>query len=213
MNPSLPLVILAATDGTSASAEVVENAARFAAGHKSDAPVALHIVHAVVPVAVSDVVGGPVATQTSEAELAEGRGILDAACRSAGALFSGPVTSHLVRAEPVDAILETASRTRAAFLVVGSHDYKGLKRFFLGSVAEQVVRKAKCPVMVIRPIQYAESKVPTIEPLCPDCAHVREQTAGKSQWCARHSEHHVRALLHYEYPQGFAQGSQIIRPT
>jgi hypothetical protein len=80
-------------------------------------------------------------------------------------------------------------------------------------VAEQVVRKAKCPVLVIRPLQYAESKVPTIEPVCPDCAHVREQTSGKTQWCQRHSEHHVHAILHYEYPQGFGQGSQIIRPT
>ena len=35
--------------------------------------------------------------------------------------------------------------------------------------------------------------IPEIEPLCPDCAKTRVETAGKTLWCARHSEHHVRA--------------------
>ena len=35
-------------------------------------------------------------------------------------------------------------------LVVGTHDRRGLSHFFLGSVAERLVRSAPCPVLVVR---------------------------------------------------------------
>jgi hypothetical protein len=39
----------------------------------------------------------------------------------------------------------------------------------------------------------AEPGVPAIEPLCPDCAQVRQSTQGAQSWCPRHTEHHPRA--------------------
>lgn len=36
-------------------------------------------------------------------------------------------------------------------LVVGSHGRTGVAHFFLGSVAEKLVRHAPCPVLVVRP--------------------------------------------------------------
>jgi len=35
-------------------------------------------------------------------------------------------------------------------IVMGTHGRKGLNRFLMGSVAEQVVRKADCPVLTVR---------------------------------------------------------------
>ena len=45
---------------------------------------------------------------------------------------------------------ELADELKAGMIVIPSHGYRGLKRFFLGSVAERVVRQANCPVLVLK---------------------------------------------------------------
>ena len=51
---------------------------------------------------------------------------------------------------PATVIADLAAETEAAMIVIPSHGYTGLKRFMLGSVAERVVRLAKCPVLVLK---------------------------------------------------------------
>lgn len=51
---------------------------------------------------------------------------------------------------PVDTITALAQRANADLIVVGTHGRTGLKRAFIGSVAERVVRLAPCPVLVVR---------------------------------------------------------------
>jgi len=48
------------------------------------------------------------------------------------------------------ALLQYAGQCGADLVVVGSHGRRGIKRFFLGSVAESVVRAAPVPVLVVR---------------------------------------------------------------
>lgn len=52
---------------------------------------------------------------------------------------------------PRRAIVEFAGKWGASFVVVGSHGANAMARFFLGSVAQSVVRAAPCPVLVVRP--------------------------------------------------------------
>lgn len=47
-------------------------------------------------------------------------------------------------------IIETAKKISADLIVISTHGFTGLKHVFLGSVAEQVVRRAPCPVLVVR---------------------------------------------------------------
>lgn len=47
-------------------------------------------------------------------------------------------------------IVEEAKRWPADLIVMGTHGHTGLKRHFLGSTAESVVRYAPCPVLVMR---------------------------------------------------------------
>lgn len=47
-------------------------------------------------------------------------------------------------------ILETAEEIGAELIVMATHGRTGISHFFLGSVAEQVVREASCPVLTIR---------------------------------------------------------------
>ena len=49
-----------------------------------------------------------------------------------------------------EGILETAKAVGAELTVLATHGRAGLAHFFLGSVAEQVVREASCPVLTIR---------------------------------------------------------------
>ncbi len=51
---------------------------------------------------------------------------------------------------PVETIVEEAGRWEADIVVVGTQGRRGLPRLMLGSVAEGVLRRAGCPVLVVR---------------------------------------------------------------
>lgn len=63
---------------------------------------------------------------------------------------------HLIRGSGAKAILRLAARLGAELVVMGTHGRKGLSRFFLGSVAEEVARAGKIPVLLIA----AGAKIP-----------------------------------------------------
>jgi len=46
-------------------------------------------------------------------------------------------------------IVAQAEATHAELIVIGSHGRSGVRRLLLGSIAEQVLRMARCPVMVV----------------------------------------------------------------
>jgi len=49
-----------------------------------------------------------------------------------------------------DSILEAVRLTDADLIVMGTHGRRGVSRLVLGSVAEDVVRRAPCPVLTVR---------------------------------------------------------------
>ncbi|MCP9448333.1 MAG: universal stress protein [Nitrospira sp.] len=51
---------------------------------------------------------------------------------------------------PVETLVEEAGRWEADLVVVGTQGRRGLSRLMLGSVAEGVLRRAGCPVLVVR---------------------------------------------------------------
>lgn len=52
--------------------------------------------------------------------------------------------------EPVETILRQAAQWRADVIAVGTQGRRGLSRLLLGSVAEGLLRRAGCPVLVVR---------------------------------------------------------------
>jgi len=61
------------------------------------------------------------------------------------------VSTLLLTGAPWNEIVEAVARDPAIDLVVmGTHGRTGLRHALLGSVAEQVVRRAACPVLVVR---------------------------------------------------------------
>ncbi len=52
-------------------------------------------------------------------------------------------------------ILRVAQRLDCSLIVLATHGRTGLPRVLLGSVAEQVVRRSACPVILVRPPRVA----------------------------------------------------------
>ena len=50
---------------------------------------------------------------------------------------------------PAHEVLKLAKIRHVNLIVIGSHCRAGLRRFALGSVAEEVLRKAGCPVLIV----------------------------------------------------------------
>jgi nucleotide-binding universal stress UspA family protein len=48
-----------------------------------------------------------------------------------------------------DEILNTAEEWNADMIILGTHGRTGFDHFISGSIAERVIRKAKCPVLII----------------------------------------------------------------
>lgn len=60
------------------------------------------------------------------------------------------VQSHVCIGRPVDEIVKAAREFDADLIIMSTHGYTGLKHAFLGSVTENVVRYAPCPVLTVR---------------------------------------------------------------
>jgi universal stress protein A len=65
-------------------------------------------------------------------------------------LVGRPVRSCVLAGDPASEIAGLARQRPFDLVVVGTHGRRGLKRLFLGSVAERVVREAGCAVLVVR---------------------------------------------------------------
>ena len=60
------------------------------------------------------------------------------------------VTRDVELGMPARVIVHAAARLQSDLIVMGSHGRRGLRRALLGSVAENVLRSAPCPVLVVR---------------------------------------------------------------
>lgn len=65
------------------------------------------------------------------------------------------VEKVLVRyGKPFNEIAEAARALEVDLIIISTHGYTGVKRAFLGSTTERVVRHAPCPVLVLRPREH-----------------------------------------------------------
>jgi len=73
---------------------------------------------------------------------------------------SVPFTHRLTMGDPAGEIVRIAEDEGAEMIVLGTHGRTGVTRLLMGSVAEAVVRRAPCPVLVYRetPARLAKTK-------------------------------------------------------
>jgi nucleotide-binding universal stress UspA family protein len=70
------------------------------------------------------------------------------------------VEHRLVEGDAAVEILRVAEEIKCELIVLGTHGRTGLSRLLMGSVAEQIVRKASCPVLTVK---TSRSEVPSTE--------------------------------------------------
>lgn len=63
----------------------------------------------------------------------------------------GGVIHRLEEGDTVEEILRVAQTENCDLIVIGTHGRSGLSRLLMGSVAEQVLRKATCPLLTVKP--------------------------------------------------------------
>lgn len=71
--------------------------------------------------------------------------------RSAGALKDVNVGSAEVAKGEIGTLLKRIDERNIDLLVIGTHGRRGFQRFLLGSIAEEIIRHASCPVLTVGP--------------------------------------------------------------
>lgn len=60
-----------------------------------------------------------------------------------------PLKTMEISATPVAGILAKAAATKAAYIVMGSHGHSAMFDLLVGSTTHGVLRKARCPVLIV----------------------------------------------------------------
>jgi universal stress protein A len=112
----------------------------------------LHVVDAVVQASASEFY--PIGTGDLQTELAAATARLDTLLTTDDRVHLGARPAVRASADVSGTIVEYAKQTHVDVIVVGTHGRGPVGRFLMGSVAEQVVRNAPCPVLVVRPNEH-----------------------------------------------------------
>jgi nucleotide-binding universal stress UspA family protein len=100
---------------------------------------------------------------------------------------------HVRSGDPAEEIVELVHEVEADLLVIGGTVSTG-RRPRLGEVAERVIGRAPCVVMVVRVPDYGSH--PLRERQCQACVAVRAGSDGEHWFCHAHSaSSHVRAIV------------------
>lgn len=140
------LKIVAPTDFSAMSMQALDTAVTLAKTFGAR----LHLLHAVrnVALASTDVAAG----LDREAMRSHLEAEAEARLAALAPRLHGADHGEAVRTGPPgSAILEYANEIGADLIVIATHGRRGLARFFVGSTAEHVLRRAACPVVTVRP--------------------------------------------------------------
>jgi nucleotide-binding universal stress UspA family protein len=69
-----------------------------------------------------------------------------------------PVKTSVRSGEAGPVLLAAADEHQADLIVMGTHGRRGVTRLLLGSVAEHLMRHARCPVLTVRPALVSEAE-------------------------------------------------------
>lgn len=141
--------IVVGTDGSETASQAVAQAIEMARLHGA----ALSVVSAYEPISGRRVEGeqrdAPPDVQYEIGPREDVNIVLDAAAAEARRA-EVEVQTHPVEDDPADAILNVAEQTNADLIVVGNKGMTGARRYFLGSVPNNVSHHAPCSVLIVQ---------------------------------------------------------------
>ena len=138
--------VLCATDFSTTSRRALDAATALAKSSNAE----LTILHVLAPpVVVPEYFDAAILAQLDK----RGRawGLRELQKLSKRTTRAGVETTVLVRpGDPAEQIVRASKAAKVDLIVTGTHGRRGLKRLFLGSVAQKVVALASCPVLTVR---------------------------------------------------------------
>jgi len=108
----------------------------------------MHVVHPPDIMAVEGTIAGPDGPQLVETALLEAEDKLDEMVNFLPLVGISAETQVEV-GTPIDKLAEATARPDVDMVITSTHGYTALRHALLGSVAEQLVRRASCPVLVV----------------------------------------------------------------
>jgi universal stress protein A len=146
MNPVIQKVIVP-IDFSDASV----HAAQYAAALAMRLDASVHLVHVFEPSEMAagplEFYGGPPTTSLDQLYWKKRSQLV---LIGAGLDGHPRVTSEVRHGTPADSIRQAAIDYGADLVIMSTHGRTGLSHLLMGSVAEQVIRTARCPVLVVR---------------------------------------------------------------
>lgn len=136
--------IMVATDGSEPSKKAIETGIEIARISGAE----LYAVYVIIPAAHSlrDFGWERAAMEHFRAEGERATTFVEEAAKTANV----KVESVLLEGNPAEKIIEFAEQNSVDIIVMGTLGKTGLDRFLLGSVAENVIRHSKTPVLVVK---------------------------------------------------------------
>jgi|GEM_PF-4170902 len=138
--------ILVPIDGSSSSAHAFRYALRLAKARRASLEI-WSVVDAIAILGHSTALYGE-RPRIKEARAAAARVVRKALTRAARCGI--PASGHVEIGRPAQRIVARAAKVHAESIIMGSHGESGFKRLFMGSVAETILRSARCPVVIVR---------------------------------------------------------------
>jgi nucleotide-binding universal stress UspA family protein len=142
--------VLIATDGSASSIEAAQRASQLL--KPADHVTLLSVLTEIPGDDAGGFEGSVYSPGEQEAlwkrELAEAGEELE---RTAAALTSTAIDKRIEAGDVSGTVCRIAGELNVDVIVVGSHGRGAIERLLLGSVSDQIVRHAPCPVLVVRP--------------------------------------------------------------
>jgi nucleotide-binding universal stress UspA family protein len=143
-----PRVVLAAVDTSPAAKRVISMAARFVRAYPQ---ATLHVLHVLRSSRLDRAQAAHAGTAGMSSEAVEdAKDHLEYHKRLAISQCRNNVVAHFAAGNPTNEILRFCDDLKVDLLVIATHDHAGFERLLLGSIAETLMRKARCTVTVVR---------------------------------------------------------------
>jgi len=139
--------ILVALDDSERSARVIARASSIAFAFSSD-------VHLISVVEVPWTIASEEELETPEMQL-KGKKLIDYQKKLIDEYLAGcnlNVKSQVSYGDPANEILDHADAIGADLIVIGREELHGALRLFLGSISEEVIKNARCSVMIYKSV-------------------------------------------------------------
>jgi nucleotide-binding universal stress UspA family protein len=153
-------VIVAGIDFSASSALALDEGLRMAADHPGAVLQVVHVASSHGPMVRLELEGDVRSVSLEEATAAVKAHVQQRVSERKAAELAQPreVTTQVRLGAAPEEIVRAAAELDADLIIVGTHGRTGVRRMLLGSVAEAILRKAGCPVLIVRGKDYPKAE-------------------------------------------------------